>query len=41
QAMDWQGRWFAISALTGKGCQPLVYAIMEYLQELQSESEEN
>lgn len=41
QAIDWQGRWFAISALTGKGCQPLVYAIMEYLQELQSESEEN
>lgn len=40
QAMDWQGRWFAISALTGKGCQPLVYAIMEYLQELQSVSEE-
>ncbi|WP_292979108.1 Obg family GTPase CgtA [Nitrosomonas sp.] len=41
QAIDWQGRWFAISALTGKGCQPLVYAIMGYLQELQSESEEN
>jgi len=40
QAMDWQGRWFAISALTGRGCQPLVYAIMEYLQELQSASEE-
>lgn len=40
QAMDWQERWFAISALTGKGCQVLIYAIMGYLQQLQPDSEE-
>ncbi len=40
QAMNWQERWFAISALTGEGCQKLTYAIMGYLQRLQSDSEE-
>lgn len=40
QAMNWQERWFAISALTGKGCQALIYAIMGHLQQLQSDSEE-
>ena len=40
QAMDWQERWFAISALTGEGCQKLTYAVMGYLQRLQSDSEE-
>lgn len=27
----WKGRSFIISALTGEGCQELIYAIMEYL----------
>lgn len=40
QALDWQERWFTISALTGHGCQALIYAIMEYLQLLQPDSEE-
>ena len=40
QAMNWQERWFAISALTGRGCQALIYAIMGHLQQLQSDSEE-
>jgi len=38
--MNWQERWFAISALTGRGCQALIYAIMGHLQQLQSDSEE-
>ncbi|MCC6916771.1 Obg family GTPase CgtA [Nitrosomonas sp.] len=40
QALNWQDRWFAVSALTGNGCQALIYAIMEYLQQLQPVSEE-
>jgi GTP-binding protein len=28
-------RYFAISAITGNGCKPLVYAVMEHLQERQ------
>jgi GTP-binding protein len=31
----WQGKSFIISALTGEGCQALVYAIMEQLEENQ------
>ncbi|SFU50608.1 GTP-binding protein [Nitrosomonas eutropha] len=40
QALDWRDRWFAISALTGKGCQALTYAIMGYLEQLQPVTEE-
>lgn len=40
QALDWKDRWFVISALTGKGCQALTYAVMEYLEQLQSVTEE-
>jgi len=32
KALDWQVPWFAISALTGEGCQALIYAIMQYLE---------
>lgn len=33
QTLDWKDRWFAVSALTGKGCEALIYAIMEYLEQ--------
>jgi GTP-binding protein len=34
RAFDWHGPVFAIAAINGEGCQPLVYAIMDYLEEL-------
>ncbi len=34
RALDWQAPWFSISALTGEGCQTLIYAIMRYLESL-------
>ncbi|MGG7055481.1 Obg family GTPase CgtA [Nitrosomonas sp. ANs5] len=34
--LAWTGRWFVISALTGEGCQALVYAIMQHLEQLDS-----
>lgn len=40
QALDWKDRWFTLSALTGKGCQKLVYAIMEHLEQSQAITEE-
>ncbi len=30
----WDGKVFAISAISGVGCQPLVFAIMEYLEQM-------
>lgn len=33
-AFDWHGPVFAIAAISGDGCRPLVYAIMDYLEEL-------
>ena len=30
---DWHDKWFAISALTGEGCQAVTYAVSEYLEE--------
>ena len=30
-ALDWKGRVFEISAISGKGCQELCYAIMEHI----------
>lgn len=33
-ALDWHGPVFAIAAISGDGCQPLVYAIGDYLEEL-------
>jgi len=40
----WQGRCFAISAISGTGCKELTYAIMEHLEntkKLEAESAEN
>ena len=31
--LGWSGKIFVISALTGKGCKQLIYAIMEYLEQ--------
>lgn len=36
--LGWKGKTFTISALTGEGCQPLTYAIMDYLDEEQRET---
>jgi GTP-binding protein len=33
----WQGRYFAISAISGTGCRELTYAIMEYLENAKKE----
>lgn len=38
--LNWQGPWFALSAATGEGVQPLLNAIMQYLQERHAEDEE-
>lgn len=37
---EWEGPFFAISALTGEGCRQLAYAIMDYLDELKKVPEE-
>lgn len=29
----WKGKWFGVSALTGEGCNALIYAIMNYLEQ--------
>ena len=31
--LGWDDKVFVISALTGKGCKQLIYAIMEYLEQ--------
>lgn len=36
--LGWKGRTFAVSALTGEGCQALTYAVMEHLDQEQRES---
>lgn len=36
----WEGRSFIISALTGEGCNPLTYAIMEHLKQNRVEPED-
>ena len=33
--LGWKGRTFIISALTGTGCQELIYAVMDHLDEVQ------
>lgn len=37
QSLDWRGRTFAISAISGEGCAPLTYAIMEFLEQAGTE----
>ena len=34
EAFGWQGPVFAIAAISGENCQPLTYAIMDFLEEL-------
>ncbi len=34
RAFDWHGPVYAVAAINGEGCQPLVYAIMDYLEAL-------
>jgi GTP-binding protein len=36
--LGWKGETFTISALTGEGCQPLTYAIMDHLDEEERET---
>jgi GTP-binding protein len=35
--LGWKGKTFIISALTGEGCQALVYAVMDHLDQAQKE----
>jgi GTP-binding protein len=37
KGLGWKGKSFIISALTGEGCKALTYAIMEHLEQHQSE----
>jgi len=34
KGLDWKGPVYAIAAISGENCQPLTYAIMEFLEEL-------
>ena len=40
QDYGWQGPVFAISAISGEGCQPLIYAIMEHLEQTRAQETE-
>lgn len=33
EKLGWEDKYFIISALTGEGCKPLTYAIMDYLEQ--------
>jgi hypothetical protein len=35
--LGWKGKTFIISALTGEGCQALVYAVMDHLDQVQKD----
>lgn len=39
--LNWQGRVFEISALSGQGCQEVCYNVMNYLEEKESEEKES
>ncbi len=39
KAFAWEGPVFAISAINGGGCQPLVFAVMEHLQQCRAAAE--
>lgn len=36
----WQGPMFAISAISGEGCQPLIYAIMDHIEQTRAVEKE-
>ena len=38
--LDWEGKSFLISAITGEGCKELTYAIMDYLEQESAKREE-
>ncbi|MBI5937088.1 MAG: GTPase ObgE [Betaproteobacteria bacterium] len=40
QDYGWQGPVFAISAISGEGCQPLIYAIMDHIQQTRAQEAE-
>ena len=37
QSLGWTGRTFVISAISGEGCAPLTYAIMEFIEQAEAE----
>ncbi len=37
QDYGWQGPVFAISAISGEGCQPLIYAIMDHIEQTRAQ----
>ncbi|HAJ72733.1 MAG TPA: GTPase ObgE, partial [Methylophilaceae bacterium] len=39
KAYGWQGRVFAISAISGVGCKELTYAIMEHLEQVRAQAQ--
>ena len=41
QEYGWQGRYFAISAISGMGCKELTYAIMEHLEAVRLQEDED
>jgi GTPase len=41
QEYGWQGRYFAISAISGIGCKELTYAIMEHLEAVRLQEDED
>ncbi|NWG86886.1 MAG: 50S ribosome-binding GTPase, partial [Hydrogenophilaceae bacterium] len=40
QDYGWQGPVFAISAISGEGCQPLIYAIMDHIDQTRAREAE-
>ena len=40
KAYGWEGRTFAISAISGTGCKELVYAIMDHVEEVSAKARE-
>ncbi|TCS70422.1 GTP-binding protein [Sulfuritortus calidifontis] len=40
QDYGWQGPVFAISAISGEGCQPLIYAIMDHIEQTRAQEAE-
>jgi GTP-binding protein len=40
EALEWKGRVFMVSAITGQGCRPLVGEILAWLEERERYSDE-
>ena len=41
RSLGWKGKSFIISAISGEGCEGLVYAIMDYLEQESAKQEES